>query len=79
MEPPSFEIIQFFLQWLIAPVAAFVWLIYQRQQMHSTDIAVLKAEAALQKQAHEAEIAEIRTNMRSIIAKLDSIELALRK
>lgn len=79
MESNTIQILQSLLQWIVAPVAAFVWLIYRQQQQHSTDIAVLKAEATLQKKAHEDEIAEIRSNMRSIMAKLDSIELALRK
>jgi hypothetical protein len=79
MESNTIQILQSILQWIVAPVAAFVWLIYRQQQQHSTDIAVLKAEATLQKKAHEDEIAEIRSNMRSIMAKLDSIELALRK
>jgi hypothetical protein len=79
MESSTIQILQSLLQWIVAPVAAFVWLIYRQQQQHSTEIAVLKAEATLQKKAHEDEIAEIRSNMRSIMAKLDSIELALRK
>jgi hypothetical protein len=79
MESSTIQILQSLLQWIVAPVAAFVWLIYRQQQQHSTDIAVLKAEATLQKKAHDDEIAEIRANMRAIMAKLDSIELALRK
>jgi hypothetical protein len=73
------ETLGLIMQWIIAPVAAFVALIYMRQQEHSTDIAVLKAEAKSQKEAHESEIIEIRANMRAIILKLDSIEMALRK
>jgi hypothetical protein len=79
MSDSAFQMLGVIMQWIIAPVAAFVWLIYMRQQEHATDIAVLKAEAKSQKEAHESEIVEIRANMRAIINKLDSIEMALRK
>ena len=67
------------MRWVVAPVAAFVWLIYMRQQDHHTDLAVLKAEAAERKTAHERELKEIRDMIRAIFNKLDSIEEALRK
>lgn len=67
------------MQWIIAPVAAFVWLIYQKQQTHHTQIAVLQAETASARLAHDREIKEIRETSRAIMAKLDSIEEALRK
>ena len=64
---------------VVAPVAAFVWVLYQKQQTHNTDIAVLKAETASARLAHDREIKEIRETTRAIMAKLDSIEEALRK
>ena len=67
------------MQWVVAPVAAFVWFIYQKQQTHSTAIAVLQAETSSSKEAHDREIKEIRETSRAIMAKLDSIEQALRK
>lgn len=67
------------MQWIIAPVAAFVWLIYQKQQTHNTQIAVLQAETSSARLAHDREIKEIRETSRAIMAKLDSIEEALRK
>lgn len=67
------------MRWVVAPIAAFVWLIYMRQQDHHTDLAVLKAEAAERKVAHERELKEIRDMIRAIFTKLDSIEEALRK
>ena len=67
------------MQWVVAPVAAFVWFIYQKQQTHSTAIAVLQAETSSSKEAHDREIKEIRETSRAIMAKLDSIEKALRK
>jgi len=67
------------MRWVVAPVCAFVWFIYQRQQSHSLDIAVLKATTATAQEAHDREIKEIRETSRAIMAKLDSIEQALRK
>ena len=67
------------MQWIVAPVAAFVWLIYQKQQRHDTAIAVLQAESITARAAHDREIKEIRETTRAIFAKLDSIEEALRK
>lgn len=67
------------MQWIVAPVAAFVWVIYQKQQNHATAIAVLQAETATARMAHDREIKEIRETSRAIMAKLDSIEEALRK
>lgn len=67
------------MQWIVAPVAAFVWVIYQKQQNHATAIAVLQAETTSARLAHDREIKEIRETSRAIMAKLDSIEEALRK
>lgn len=67
------------MQWIIMPVCAFVWIIYQKQQDHATAIAVLQAETASAKLAHDREIKEIRETSRAIMQKLDSIEEALRK
>lgn len=67
------------MQWVIAPVAAFVWILYQKQQSHTTAIAVLQAQTETARQAHDREIKEIRETTRAIMLKLDSIEEALRK
>ena len=79
MSPQVFEVLNSVMQWIIAPVAAFVWIIYQKQQVHTTDIAVLKAQTEASSVAHDREIKEIRDTSRAIMAKLDSIEEALRK
>ena len=75
----TLEILSVVMQWIIAPVAAFVWVLYQKQQTHHTDIAVLKAETATARLAHDREIKEIRETSRAIMDKLSSIEEALRK
>lgn len=67
------------MKWVVAPVAAFVWLLHGRVQQQGTDIAVLKATAAANKEAHDREFKELRDTLKSVISKLDSIEAALRK
>lgn len=79
IDDQTLKVLSVIMQWIIAPVAAFVWILYQKQQSHHTDIAVLKAETASAKLAHDREIKEIRETSRAIMAKLDSIEEALRK
>ena len=79
MDQNAFQILGAIMQWIIAPVAAFVWLMYLKQNQHNTAIAVLQAETASARQTHDREIKEIRETSRVIMAKLDSIEEALRK
>lgn len=73
------DIIHTIMQWIVAPVAAFVWLIYNQVQNHKTDIAVLKSQTATNKQSHDREMKEIREMHDKIFQKLNSIEEALRK
>lgn len=75
----ALDILNTIMQWIVAPVAAFVWFNYTKLQQHATDIAVLKATTASAQEAHDREIKEIRETSRAIMAKLDSIEAALRK
>lgn len=79
MEQSTLQVLTTIMQWIVAPVAAFVWLIYREQQTHGTAIAVLKAETESSRLSHDREIKEIRETTRAIMAKLDSIEEALRK
>lgn len=73
------EILDQVLKWIVAPIVAFVWLIYREQAGHSTELAVLKAEAMASKEAHYREILQMQNNFASVFAKLDNIEKALRK
>lgn len=75
----TMHILSTVMQWVIAPVCAFVWLLYRTQNQHGTAIAVLQAESATARTAHDREIKEIRETTRAIMNKLDSIEEALRK
>lgn len=77
MEPV--DIFRMVMQWLVVPVSGFVWLIYRQQQQHETEIAVLKAIHAANKESHDREFREVRESFKGVFAKLDNIEQALRK
>ena len=73
------DMIDLIMKWLVAPVGAFVYMLWTRQQEHHTDIAVLKSETMRDKLSHDREMKEMRETVRAIFAKLDRIEEALRK
>lgn len=73
------ELIEAAMKWIVAPVAAFVLLQYKTQQAHGTDIAVLKAQAIANKEAHDREFKQLQDSFKAVFAKLDDIERALRK
>ena len=75
----SFDVISAVVQWVVLPMAAFVWVIYQRQGDHHTDIAVLKAQHEGTKLSHDREMKEMKETIKAIFHKLDNIEQALRK
>jgi uncharacterized membrane protein (DUF106 family) len=73
------DVLNTVMQWVVAPVAAFVWLVHNRTQANTTDIAVLKATQAANKEAHDREFKEMKTSFTKVLEKLDSIEQHLRK
>lgn len=73
------DVVHLIMQWVVAPVAAFVWVLYNRVNKHSTDIEVIKATSAANKEAHDREFKEMRDNFKRVFEKLDTIEAALRK
>jgi hypothetical protein len=73
------DLLDLLMKWIVAPVAAFVWIIFRTQQVHATDIAVIKATQAANKEAHDREFKEMRTSFKAVLDKLDSIEQHLRK
>ena len=75
----NYEMIDTIMQWVVLPVAGFVWVMYNRQGDHHTDIAVLKAQHEANKLAHDREMKEMKDTIRAIFIKLDTIEQALRK
>jgi soluble cytochrome b562 len=72
------DMLEAIMKWIVAPVGAFVYLIWTRQQDHHLDIAVLKSQAESNKLSHDREMKEMRETVRAIFAKLDKIEEALR-
>jgi hypothetical protein len=73
------ELIDAVMKWIVAPVAAFVWVLHNKTQNHSTDIAVLKATQQANKEAHDREFKEMRGSFKAVLDKLESIEQHLRK
>jgi soluble cytochrome b562 len=73
------DTVLFVIQWLIAPVAAFVWMMHLKVSRHDTDIALLKSQILSDKLAHDREMKDVKEALRSIAAKLDNIEQALRE
>ena len=57
----------------------FVWAIHVKIGKHDTTIAVLEAQIASDKLAHDHEMKDFKEALKSITLKLDSIELALRE
>jgi hypothetical protein len=75
----AFEFFKMLMQWVVVPVAGFVWLMHKTQQDHSTKLAVLQAVHEANKEAHDREFKEMRDSFKAVFAKLDNIEQALRK
>jgi hypothetical protein len=73
------DILNTVIQWIVAPVAAFVWLLHTKTQQHATEIAVLKATQQANKEAHDREFKEMRGSFKAVLEKLESIEQHLRK
>lgn len=72
------ELLDATMKWIVAPVAAFVWLIYQRQQDHHTDIQVIKSQMVTNKESADRDRSEMREITGIILKKLDDIESYLR-
>jgi tRNA A-37 threonylcarbamoyl transferase component Bud32 len=73
------DVVDTVMQWIVAPVAAFVFMLHRKLQVHETDIAVLKVTLQSNKDAHDREFAEMHDSFKAVMAKLESIEQYLRK
>lgn len=73
------EVLNTIMQWIVAPVAAFVWFLHAKTQANTTDIAVMKATQAANKEAHDREFKEMKASFTTVLQKLDDIEAHLRK
>ena len=65
------EVLETVMRWVIIPLGTIVWLMFQRQQDHTTQIAILKTESEMSRLGHDREIKEIRAMLQRILEKLD--------
>ena len=65
------EMLETMLRWVVMPIGGFVWLMFIRQQDHTTQIAVLKRETEMSRQNHDREIKDIKDKLDKILEKLD--------
>jgi hypothetical protein len=72
------ETIDFIMQWLAAPVAAFAWMLNTRAQRQETQIAVIRAEMNADKLSRDREMKDVKEALRSISGKLDDLQVTLR-
>lgn len=73
------ELLDVIMKWLVAPVAGFAWVLYNRQQQLITQVAVLTRDVENNKNSHDKEMVETKDYLKGIMQKLDSIEAFLRK
>ncbi len=73
------DVIDTVMQWIVAPVAGFVWLLHSKTQANTTDIAVIKAQSTATKEASDREFKEVKDSFKAVMEKLDNIEQHLRK
>ena len=73
------DVIDTVMQWIVAPVAGFVWLLHSKTQSNTTDIAVIKAQSTATKEASDREFKEVKDSFKAVMEKLDNIEQHLRK
>lgn len=66
------------MQWLVAPIIVVVWFLFNKVNKNETDIAVIKAQQASNREAHDREMKEMKETIKAIFNKLDTIEQALR-
>ena len=73
------DVLNTIMQWIVAPIAGFVWLLHAKTQQNITDIAVIKAQTSATKEAHDREFKEVKESFKAVMEKLDNIEQHLRK
>jgi len=73
------DVLNTIMQWVVAPLAGFVWLLHLKTQQNTTDIAVIKAQTSASKEASDREFKEVKESFKMVLEKLDNIEQHLRK
>lgn len=81
-----FDLLRTLLQWVAGVLVGVVGYLYRVLHLqnatlkeHNTEIAVIKAVQQANKEAHDREFKEMRSNFAAVLTKLDSIEQYLRK
>ena len=73
------DVLNTIMQWIVAPVAGAVWMLYTRTQTNTMDIPVIKAQTSASKEASDREFKEVKASFKAVMEKLDNIEQHLRK
>jgi len=73
-----YEMIDIFMQWLIAPIVVVVWILFNKSTKNERDIAVIQAQHEQRSLHHDREMKEMKETIKAIFLKLDSIEQTLR-
>jgi membrane-bound ClpP family serine protease len=73
------EVIKALLQWAVAGLIGVVTYLFKVVGSQGTEIAVLKAVQAANKEAHDREFKEMKASFAKVMDKLDNIEAHLRK
>jgi len=73
-----YEMIDIFMQWLIAPIVVVVWVLFNKSTKNERDIAVIQAQREARSVHHDREMKEMKETIKAIFMKLDSIEQTLR-
>jgi esterase/lipase len=73
-----YEMIDLFMQWLVAPIIVVVWVLFNKVNKNERDIAVIQAQHESSKTSYDREMKEMKETIKAIFNKLDNIEQALR-
>ena len=73
-----YEMIDLFMQWLVAPIAVVVWVLFNKVNKNERDIAVIQAQHEVSRVSYDREMKEMKETIKAIFNKLETIEQALR-
>jgi len=73
-----YEMIDLFMQWLVAPIIVVVWVLFNKVNKNERDIAVIQAQHEVSRISYDREMKEMKETIKAIFNKLDNIEQALR-
>ena len=73
-----YEMLDLFMQWLVAPIVVVVWILFNKSTKNERDIAVIQAQHEQRSLHHDREMKEMKETIKAIFLKLDSIEQTLR-